>query len=75
MRLKTLKSLDDIKRYGRKFEKQRDLDDRCTAPPLKNKCRNPVAAYEGTTNLSARTRARVNNEAAAVGKNPSSSES
>ena len=61
---KVVDTLDDIKRYGKRFEKQRAIDSRDVPPPPAEKMHVPSAAFTG---MQARTKvAAVEEEVPAV---------
>ena len=47
---KLVESLDDFQAYGRRWEKQKDLDSRYIPPPPPEKMRVPGAAFTGSSN-------------------------
>ena len=46
---KLVESLEDLEKYGRRWERQKDLDSRYTPPPPPEKMRVPGAAFVGGT--------------------------
>ena len=45
---KLVETLDDLERYGRRWERQKELDSRYTPPSPAEKMRVPGAAFAGT---------------------------
>ena len=46
---KIVETLEDLERYGRRWERQKELDSRYTPPPPAEKMRVPGAAFAGTS--------------------------
>ena len=62
--------MEDIEQYGRRFKRQRDLNDRYVALPAKSKSCILAVAYTGT-----KSRTKVDGEAAVVAERGSREES